>query len=480
MKKSAMLFILLLSVFFLDRSAYCGSNQTGLAENAQEMSLADTVRLSVKTSRTIASSYLDRIAQRYDLKVAEDIFTPKPVLTTTAQKNVTKINSSKTEVENAVISGVILETLPTGGLLSLDASRSYDRGDSSTQHTDSWNVGLTQPLLKGGGIDIAAAPVKTARINEKINVLSLQSTIMDTVTSVIVAYRNLLQAGKQLEISRQSLERAKELVAINRELITAGRMAEVEIVQAEADVSNREIDLLSAENNLDSARLSLIKLLDIDRHTIIIPTEKVDLGPAVPDYEQCRTLALNNRPDYLSALLGLEVSKINLMLAKNNKLWDLSISGGYGGSDLPGTGNNSSNWNAGLRLTIPLRDLTLEQGYLNAKINVEKNELGLAKLRDAIEIDTKDAIRDVEIKMKQVALAEQSRKLSEKKLEIETEKMKAGRSTNFQLVSYQNDLVNAQNNELSAVITYLNALTALDRTLGTTLAKWSIAIEERN
>lgn len=479
MKISTTLFILLLSVLSFGRSAYCGDTQT-TTENPREMSLADTVRLSVKTSRTIASSYLDRIAQRYDLKVAEDIFTPKPVLITSAQKNVTKINGKETENENATISGVITETLPTGGLLSLDASRSFDKtDDSSTLRTDSWNVSLIQPLLKGGGIEVATAPVRTARINENINVLSLQSTIMDTVTSVIVAYRSLLQANKQLEINRQSLERAKELVAINRELIAAGRLAEVEIVQAEADVSNREFDLLSAENSLDAARLSLIKLLDIDRHTMIVPTDKVGLEPAVLDYEQCRMLAFNNRPDYLSALWGLEVSKIDLMLAKNNKLWDLSLSGGYGGSDMQGSGNNTSNWNAGIMLTIPLRDLTLEQGYISAKVNLDKTELSLAKLRDTIEIDTKDAIRDVETKMKQVALAEQSRKLSEKKLEIETEKMKAGRSTNFQLVSYQNDLVNAQNNELSAIITYLNALTSLDRTLGTTLAKWGISVNER-
>jgi len=117
------------------------------------MSLADTVLHTVKHNRAIASAYLDRIVQRYDLKVAEDKFTPKPVLTTTAQKNVTKINGDEIEDENAIISGEITETLPTGGLLSLNASRSYDRTDnSSTQHTDSWNVSLTQPLLKGAGL----------------------------------------------------------------------------------------------------------------------------------------------------------------------------------------------------------------------------------------------------------------------------------------------------------------------------------------
>jgi len=145
---------------------------------------------------------------------------------------------------------------------------------------------------------------------------------------------------------------------------------------------------------------------------------------------------------------------------------DLSLFGGYGGIDPQGHGNNVSNWNAGIALTIPFRDLTLEQGYISAKINLDKTELNLAKLHDNIEIDIKDAIRDAEIKMRQVALAKQTTKLSERKLEIETEKMKAGRSTNFQLVTYNNDLVNAQNNELSAIITYLNSLTSLDRTLG--------------
>jgi len=49
-----------------------------------------------------------------------------------------------------------------------------------------------------------------------------------------------------------------------------------------------------------------------------------------------------------------------------------------------------------------------------------------------------------------------------------------GRTTNFQLVTFQNDLVNAQNNELNAKIAYLNALSGLDQIIGTTLDTWKI------
>ena len=67
--------------------------------------------------------------------------------------------------------------------------------------------------------------------------------------------------------------------------------------------------------------------------------------------------------------------------------------------------------------------------------------------------------------------------LSERKLEIERIKLNSRLSTNFRLVRFEDDLVRSQNNEIGAVIGYLNALTELDRTPGTTLDTWRIDID---
>ena len=104
----------------------------------------------------------------------------------------------------------------------------------------------------------------------------------------------------------------------------------------------------------------------------------------------------------------------------------------------------------------------------------------LSKQKEDIEIEIQDALRSAEMKHRQIKLAVLSRSLSEKKVEIETEKLKAGRSTNFQLVSYQNDLKNAQKSELDAITDYLNALTDLDSALGITLDRLGVALVERN
>ena len=149
-----------------------------------------------------------------------------------------------------------------------------------------WNATLTQPLLKGGGIDVNAASVTTARISEQSNILSLKSTLMSTLSSVVTSYRSYIQAIRALEISRQSLERSKDLVGTNRELIAAGRMAAIEMIQSEASVAQNEYNLLTAENSVDAARLALTKIMDIDKNTKLRPIEAKEIPPVPFNLEE--------------------------------------------------------------------------------------------------------------------------------------------------------------------------------------------------
>jgi outer membrane protein TolC len=461
---------------------FAESTSSTVASMRDVVTLAECIRIAVKENRTIKSAYLDRIVQKYELRIAEDKFYPKMQFTTGVQRS----NSSNTSgITSTDFSTTVNETLPTGATVNLTARHDFNStGSSSSNHSYGWNASLNQPLLKGGGFDVSTASVRTARINEQGNILSLKSTIMDTLTSVITVYRSYVQAIKTLEISRQSLERGKELVAINKELIAAGRMAQIDIIQSEADVANRDFNLLASENSVEAARLELVKILDIDKNRRFIPVENFIIEPIPFDLEQAKKLAFENRPDFQSALLGLEIANLNLMVAKNSTMWDLALTAGYGQDylrdGLSGTNGYSDKWNTGLKLTIPFWDLTVEQGCLNARVALRKNENSMAKLKQSLEIEVQDGIRNAETNLRQVKLAQLSRELTQKKVEIETDKLKVGRSTNFQLVSFQNDLVNAQNNELNSIISYLNALTILERTLGITLDKWGVLIAERN
>ena len=471
--KQAMAIILLLTL------------QAGAArgDEVKPVTLTDCIGIALRENRTIRNAYLSRVAQKYDLRVAEDKFTPKAQLT----PYVTGSGGTGSTPSNAVtdISGTITQKLPTGASINLSAQQDITSTERvRPARSFGWNATLTQPLLKGGGIDVNTASVTTARISEQSNILSLKSTLMSTLSSVVTSYRSYIQAIRALEISRQSLERSKDLVGTNRELIAAGRMAAIEMIQSEASVAQNEYNLLTAENSVDAARLALTKIMDIDKNTKLRPIEAKEIPPVPFNLEEGKKLAFENRPDFLTSLLSYESSKIQLAVTKNSTLWDLSLTGGYSNSytreGAAGSETNSGAWNTGFKLNIPIGDLSIEQGYISAKIALQKMENDLGRQRENIEIEVQDGLRNAEMNLRQIKLATQSRVLTEKKVEIETEKLKAGRSTNFQLVSFQNDLVNSQNSELGAIINYLNALTALESTVGITLDRWGVQLEERN
>jgi len=453
------------------------SDPPGVETQGKEMTLADAVLLAVRTNRSIKSAYLDRVIQKFNLKVAEDKFYPDLNLTAGATHSSSVIrNGSKTRIEgdDIDISVAMTETIPTGGTFIFSwASADINSGPD----TDSWQVTFQQPLLKGGGIDVNTASVKTARFQEQSNIMALKSTLIITVTSVVSAYRSFLQTKLQVDISKASLVRTKKLLERNKLLISGGRMAPVEIVQVEADIATREFDYQSALNNLDSARLNLLKILDIDKHTPIVPVSEEEIKPIHPVLEEYIDTALSNRPDYTQSLIKLEIAKTNFMLAENNMLWDLFLDSSYSYSVAENQLNSTKgeSWSVGLNIEIPIYgDLTRKQRLISARTNVKKSELDLKELQDNIEIEVQDLIRNVESRLTQLDLARRARKLSKQKLEIEQEKLRAGVSSNFQIVTFQNDLLNAQTSEVDATIDYRNALTALDQVLGTTLDTWKI------
>ncbi len=455
-----------------------------------ELTLAESVALALQNNRALANARLDRVVQKFDLRVAEDEFWPDMDIGSTLDYGIAwEADRRRLEYdERASLFPVLTVRLPTGGAFAVGLNNAFQDFGTRDAYTASPSLHFVQPLLKGGGLDVATANLRNARRQEEINILSFKAAVIGIVNAVVSAYRNFIQAQRQVEISARSLQRAREQLDVNRLLIRTGRMAENDAVQTEANIATRELHLTETQNRLDAARLSLINVLDIESRTQIEPTEALTTAPVSPDLSHSLDTAFARRPDYLQALLALENIKTNVVVAKNNRLWDLSFgaSASASGSQQSFRGTlgsalgdvvNRGVYGVGLGLSIPFYgDLTRQQRYLAASTALQQAEYNLTEIRQHIDIAVRNAVRDVEVRLRQVELAQRARELAEQKIDIEREKLTLGLSTNFQLVVFEDDLVNAQNSEVSAIIAYLNALTAFDRTLGTTLETWKIDI----
>ena len=117
------------------------------------------------------------------------------------------------------------------------------------------------------------------------------------------------------------------------------------------------------------------------------------------------------------------------------------------------------------------------RAHVRARIALRQSRLRHAELRQAIGLEVREAVHDAAVQYRRTELARRARQLAERKLEVERAKLRAGLSSNFRLVRFEDDLVQSQSNEVGAIVAYRNALTKLDRIQGTTLGTWGIEID---
>lgn len=442
------------------------------------MPLPQAIELALKQNKTLQTARLDRIAQRFELKVALEAFTPKVTLNPELfRSQAAALVGSTPRSEAAVIAATVTQPMPTGAQLNLTAGQSVNRiAGSSTLHERGWTLALSQPLLKGAGWEVATAPQRIAELTEQTNLWSFKAVVTDTVYAVISSYRMYVRALKSLDITRQSVQRARELLDMNRTLIQNGRMAEVDLIQSEADVASQEFALLAAENEVESSRSALSNLLGLEPTTRYQPDDRLSFVPVQYQLPQALDLAYGQRPDFLAAEMAVTLADTHLMLAKDQTRPDLALVATYANNTQGGVATATDPWRVGLRMSVPLNDLALQKAVVQAEIERDKATVRLLEIRNRVENEVRNALRNLEMNTRLFDLSQRSLRLSQKKYEVEAEKFKAGRSSNFQLLSYKNDLVNAQNNALNTSIAYLDGLSALERTLGVLLDSWQITL----
>ena len=431
------------------------------ADQPLDLTLEDTIKLALQNNRPLLNRRLDREVQRFSLDVIEDRWTPRATISPFASKD-------RQDRQTGVRSQVGMR-VPTGGRFALrwDETLSGEFEDSRSQA-----LSFTQPLLRGAWINIETAPIQQARLGEEINILSFRQSAENLIVSVIGAYRTLIGAVRQVEIAETALRRAQTQLQATEALISAGRVAQREAVRARVTVATRELSLTQARNRLDAANFRLLDILELASTVRIHPLEKLKVARSPATFESVFEEALRQRPDYLQSGLLIQIARINLAVAKNNRLPDLSL-----GFELSDTDPGRKDAQVRLDLAIPFNDRFRDLDRLRARNELRKAERNQLELRESIDVSVRQVVNDAEVGLRLTELARDARQLAEQNLAIEQEKFGHGLSTSFEVSSSEDELVQAEQAEVDAIIRYLDVLTQLDYISGATLDSWGIRLE---
>lgn len=178
-----------------------------------QLSLREAILLALRYNPNIQNAELDRIVQRYQLRLAHNQFELQYALGASGVIQKSKFNGVGSDTTHTLL-GSPEFNLKTK--LGTEANLSINNNvNENNNYNPVLNFSLTQPLLRGFGKAVNEAALLDAEDNEWLNKLNLQQSVADQVTQVIVAYRMLILSGNNLQNQRLQLKEAKKSYEIN-------------------------------------------------------------------------------------------------------------------------------------------------------------------------------------------------------------------------------------------------------------------------
>lgn len=444
--------------------------------------LREAILLALRYNPNIQNAELNRIVERYQLRLAHNEFELQFALAgemAYTHNTFSGVGSRSNKAFTAAPEVHLKNAYGTQFSVHVD-----NNVNSWNDYTPLLTASITQPLLRGFGTDVNKLSLLNAIDSEAINKIQLAQTVMDQITEVINAYRNLILSGHNLKNQKIQLDEAKKTRLINEQKIQAGELAPTANIQQSYQIESLNLLVEQEKMEFKNATQNLLQIIGLDPKTRLAVPNNVDLNKVhVPSLEQAITIALTHNTQFLAQKMQVRADQRAVKAAKNQQLWRLDLQANAQTGLVSNVERNSANniytgrnTNQGVNLilTIPVRDLPQRSQLINAKVALEKDKLMLKASQRALITLVTNTLNTITSQARQYELSQKQVYLAEQSYNLEKKKQAAGISSALDVNNTQNQLIQAQNSLISAKIAYLNQISALQRILGTTLDAWQI------
>jgi len=207
---------------------------------------------------------------------------------------------------------------------------------------------------------------------------NLQRTLLFNLRGAFVA---TLQAKAVLQFAKDNLAYYDHVLEISRTRFDAGDIAQIDLDRLELQRVQYESDLQAAEENLETAKIQLLTLLNdrtpVDQFDVTGP---FDFNDQLMPRDEFRKIALDARPDLRAAVEAIDKAQTDHKLAIANGSTDPTF--GAWSTHNSSTNNPFAINTVGVNISIPLRIFDRNQGEkLRTQLDITRNE----RLRDAAE-----------------------------------------------------------------------------------------------
>jgi HAE1 family hydrophobic/amphiphilic exporter-1 len=404
-------------------------------------------------------------------------------------------------------------------------------------YTSRMGASASLPLWRGREIDPVRAEILVRSKNASLAETDLQLKVIDVVTRAQTAYWDLVAARQDVSVKEDGVKLAREQLGRSQRMIASGTLAPVELAAAEAEFQRRQDDYLASLATLTAAENNLKLLIAPNRSDAIwgdrlAPTERRQIEPPQDALSGLTAAALKRRPELRSLDLRKETNDVLKELAADQTRPQVNLVGGYFNTGLAGslstTGNPFSSSlgpqiarlnqlsamaglpplptssfsggapaafvggygstlsnlftgsyqsvQAGVQFELNPRNRAAQAQVSQAVLAEKRLALQRAQLEQAIEAQVRNALQALESARQRIAAAAAGERAAQEKLDSETRLFQTGESTNFLVLTRQNELLNSRLRHVAATLELNKAVARLEQAIGSTLASHNIRL----
>lgn len=153
-----------------------------------------------------------------------------------------------------------------------------------------------------------------------------------------------------------------------------------------------------------------------------------------------------------------------------------SLIGGYG-TVLSGLfGGNYQSLQVGLALDFTARNRTAQANYATNLIEAKRLQHEEARIGQAIEAQVRNSLQSIQTARQRITAAGASERAAQEKLASETRLFETGESTNFFVLTRQNEYLDSRRRAVGARLDFNKAVARLEQAMGRTLTSHQIAL----
>ena len=296
---------------------------------------------------------------------------------------------------------------------------------------------------------------RAAKAGVSVADLEAEVTKRDVMATVGLLYIEALRADEAVKARQADIDLSQQLLKLAKDRRVAGIATGLDVTREEVQLENNKQRLLVSQNELESARLGLIRALGISFEVRVTLTDELKFVPVEAQRtEEALMTARAQRLELKAQEDRQRLAALSLSSVAGERLPALSLNGDYGWIGVKPEDALATR-SIGLMFSIPIFDGGQRESRISeTRSRVRQESIRMKDVSDQVTLEVRNALLTLESSTQQVAVSEKGMELALKELTFARDRFAAGLTTNIEVTNAQTSVARARDNQIEALFRF--------------------------